>query len=187
MNVSVDVTSSEGIPGWMTPAELTWLAEQASQHNRIVEIGSFLGRSTKTLAQHTPGIVFAVDTWLGSPELTKVFFKHGGPQGVWDSFIENTKELLGTKIIPIGAFSTTAAAMFAYNVFDMIFIDASHDSASLTQDIKVWSQLLVNGGLLCGHDYGEAAFEVHDVVDKLLPDRQLVPGTSIWFDIVTRT
>src|SRR5258708_38660332 len=49
----------------MSEAELTWLAEQAACHKVIVEVGSYLGRSTRALGDHTTGIVYAIDDWYG--------------------------------------------------------------------------------------------------------------------------
>src|SRR3990172_2076152 len=54
--------------GWMERHDLEWLATYAAKSKRIVEVGSWHGRSTTVLADNTEGIVFAVDTWEGSEE-----------------------------------------------------------------------------------------------------------------------
>jgi hypothetical protein len=49
--------------GWMEPDELKWLAEQAQGASCIFEIGSYLGKSTRALADNTKGIIHAIDSW----------------------------------------------------------------------------------------------------------------------------
>ena len=51
--------------GWMEEDELKWLAEQAQLHTNIVELGSYLGRSTIALAENTDGSVIAIEDWYG--------------------------------------------------------------------------------------------------------------------------
>jgi hypothetical protein len=61
-------TKAQSIFGWMPDRELDWLSKQAAVYTNIVEIGSFMGRSTRALAEATRGTVTAVDTWAGSDE-----------------------------------------------------------------------------------------------------------------------
>jgi predicted O-methyltransferase YrrM len=49
----------------MADDELLWLARVARGCQRIVEVGSYQGRSTRALADHCPGVVFCVDTCNG--------------------------------------------------------------------------------------------------------------------------
>lgn len=51
------------IGGWMEPNELEWIAEVASKSSNILELGSFLGRSTRVMCDNTSGFVTAVDLW----------------------------------------------------------------------------------------------------------------------------
>ena len=64
----IDISRALAVDGWMTELELTYLAETASKSTLIVEVGSWMGRSTCALAATTKGLLFAVDTWKGSEE-----------------------------------------------------------------------------------------------------------------------
>jgi len=171
------IERADSIVGWMSIEELTWLARQARRHSRILEVGSWLGRSTAALSDNTEGVVYAVDTFLGSPETNDdpSWKDHPEPWNwLWEEFKKNAAE----NIIPARMQSVEAAAMFAKagETFDMIFIDGAHDTESVKADIKAWRPLLAPGGLLCGHDYFTT---VKEAVDELIPRPMIAAGT-IW-------
>jgi predicted O-methyltransferase YrrM len=154
--------------------ELNWLAERAASRSRIVEVGSYLGRSTAALSDNTSGVVFAVDVWddeaENRTEVVQARYPHDGGQAQGgDTFAAFCKNK-GGNVTPLQMTSLAAANMFAEQgaKFDMIFIDASHDYESVKDDIIAWSPLLVEGGLLCGHDYGR--YGVTKAVDELVTD-----------------
>jgi hypothetical protein len=183
------------IAGWMVNQELYWLAQQAQTRQNILEMGSWIGRSTRALADNTPGTVHAVDTWLGSIEhqglpATKESFKY---------FCHNTADLMSgavRKVYPVRMESTAAAKMFFERgvKFDMIFIDGAHDYASVKADILAWRPLLAPGGLFCGHDYTDlipdgsdgSDFGVVQAVDELIHLLKKGPG-SLWYEGEQRT
>jgi predicted O-methyltransferase YrrM len=172
------------IPGWMEPPELTWLAEQAATHTRILEVGSFLGRSTRALADNTPGIVFSVDLWNFTPELVKAYLANGGGSGVFSSYRQHLADVIGSKVIPILMPSVSASQIFPTPIFDMIFIDGAHDFYSVLADIACWAKCLTAGGLLCGHDLDWES--VNAAVSSLAPKAHNVPDTSIWYTTLDR-
>lgn len=49
--------------------------------------------------------------------------------------------------------SIVGAELYADNFFDMIYLDARHDFASVAEDILAWWPKLRCGGILSGHDY----------------------------------
>src|SRR5262245_4650710 len=61
----INIERALQIPGFMRRPALEWLATQAQTHNVIVELGSYCGRSTRALADNTPGVVYAIDDWKG--------------------------------------------------------------------------------------------------------------------------
>lgn len=117
----------------------------------IIEVGSWLGSSTRFLAKNLPddGKIYAVDTWLGSVEhandthIAKLF----------QQFCSNVKhENLTHKIVPIRMKSLEAAS--ALNVIaDLIYIDASHEEQDVYEDIMAWSSHLAPNGFMCGDDW----------------------------------
>ena len=160
----------------MHDLELAWLADEATRHYRIAEVGSWKGRSTTALAENTQGMVFAIDTWKGSKEHSAEAI---GPEG-W-LFEEFAKNMRGLPVIPVQGTSVAAAQHFLqsdFRLFDMIFIDAAHDASSVKADIEAWSPLLQDGGLLCGHDFGTWPGLAEAVVESL---GEVQIWGSIWF------
>jgi predicted O-methyltransferase YrrM len=173
-------TKAQSIFGWMPDRELEFLAQQAAVHTNIVEIGSFMGRSTRTLAEATRGTVTAVDTWAGSDEDEHRRILEGKPADwLFDEFKNNMAGL--TNVAMIRMTSLDAAANFCTQnaLFDFIFIDASHDHENVKADILAWGPLVAPGGTLAGHDFHNGAPGVIKAVDELLQGYKLFE--SIWY------
>jgi hypothetical protein len=171
----LDISKALAIPGWMLEEELNWLAQAASESKMIVEIGSWRGRSTRALADNTTGTILAVDTWsddaVGIPGYwTCTDERPDGPNWLWREFHKNLADHIGDRVLPLRKTSKEGAAEAVKRAhrFDMIFIDASHDAASVREDIELWRPLLLPGGKLCGHDYDYPLWpEVKTVVDEM--------------------
>lgn len=168
------IARASRIDGWMTPKELMWLADQAFRHREIVEIGSFIGRSTRALADNTPGRVTAIDDWKGPREFSAsnkdwlAIFKQA-----MDGLIESGKVII-KKMDHAKAIKDEPKKKY-----DMVFIDGDHSYEAVIRDIKGWRKRLLKGGLLAGHDYDFPA--VRKAVDELVPDAIIVQGTNIWY------
>ena len=172
-----DISKALMIEGWMWEDELQFLAEQAATHNLIVEVGSWMGRSTRALADNCPGKVLAVDTWKGSEEQQHRDLLQGKPKDwLLMKFMEN---LSGVNVYPYQLTSLDAAKEFEDEQFDMIFLDAEHDYDNVKADILAWGNLLAPGGLLCGHDYQAGAPGVIEAVNELLDGFKTC--NSIWY------
>lgn len=183
-----DIARALEIPGWMTEAELLWLAESARRSSCIAEIGSWRGRSTTAMATNSEAVIFCIDPWSDeavgfpgwwtkkeSPE------KYKQKNWLWSEFEANLAGYIGKKIIPLRMFSAHAFDLLSRRgmTFDMIFIDGSHDAGHVRGDILMFRRLLKSGGILSGHDYGEPSCpEVAPTVSSLLPNLEVV-GT-IW-------
>lgn len=161
------------IPGWMKPNELLWLSRLAEIHQQIVEVGSFLGRSTAALCA-TPGKVTAVDIWEAA--FVEKMFRQHMQNMTKDGKVEIWKM---TSLEAAGKFASNGKA-------DMVFLDGAHDYESVKAEIHAWQQALRPDGLLCGHDYENHTYQTDDVeraVRESIPPERLgrLGGSSIWF------
>lgn len=178
LDLDAIVAAADRIPGWMAEIELRWLAEQASTRRKILEVGSYEGRSTKALAMATPGLVYACDDWRGeadrpttAKDLRRRFVTHLTPElrrGTVIMCEMSSASLLAnyrTKPHLLGA------------AFDMVILDGSHDADNVRADITGWLPYLQSGGVMAGHD----AFlpGVREALADVLPNAQVVAG-SIW-------
>jgi len=169
------------IPGWMTEAELCWLYEQAERHVRWsddvwVEVGCYRGRSTAAvMAGAVPfGTIWCVDTFDGRAtpggEVTT-------PAEGAAAFCEELRSR-GLPIPRILPLESHIAARYI-DTATVVFIDGAHDEASVHQDIACWLPKVMQGGMLCGHDY--PAYGVGPAVDAAFGDRVQTGPDSIWF------
>jgi predicted O-methyltransferase YrrM len=120
----------------------------------VVEVGSWLGCSTRFLATTVPddGIVYAVDTWAGSPQ-EAVHMQDPRLPYLYQLFLSNVKHAgLASKIVPFRMKSVEAS--WALNVIaDLIYLDGAHDTESVIQDIRHWYPHLDEDGIMCGDDW----------------------------------
>ena len=158
------------IPGWMSLPEICWLAKSATEHSRILEIGSYLGRSTRALADNTPGVVLALDDWQGPRDA-----EHED-----NLFAKFTENMQGANYAAYVVNHADGIYMLeGQKVFDMIFLDGSHEYEDVKRDIEKWLPCLMPGGLICGHDYSNEYPTVKRAVTEIFKECG-VYGT-IWF------
>lgn len=151
--------------GWMRPAELDWLHEQATTMDSVAEIGVLHGRSAFALLSGCSGPVYCIDPW-DDPDDASL-----------PSFMRSCGHF--PNLHAVRGFSPAAAADVPD--VDMVFIDGAHDRASVEADIAAW--LPKTRKLICGHDYDhvDGYPEVREVVDERFGELITVAeGTSIW-------
>src|SRR5262249_3224076 len=132
---------ASSIPGYTRPVELSLLYHLAllgQGPGEVVEIGSYLGRSTVVLARAVAdrrgGRVVAVDPhkgWGGSPRETDgEFLANVARAGVADH-VELVK-----------ATSVEGARRWRGDPVRMLFIDATHSYEAVMEDVRAWAPFL---------------------------------------------
>ena len=170
--------------GWYLNKE--WI-HNLFQHNKIrnvIEVGSWLGLSTTDIASLLPesGYLYAVDTWLGSPETD--YLSELMPT-LYEQFLSNMiHHGLTSKVKPVKMTSLAAADNLQAEIgnIDLIYLDAAHDTKSVLEDLIAYYPYVANRqGILCGDDWGWNS--VKDAVEIFAKTHNLSLyfGQNFWF------
>ncbi len=138
-----------GIDGWMGTEELQWLFDTSHEMTSIVEVGSWMGKSTHALLSGCKsGPVFAVDHFMGSA--SELEGAHGIAKNI--DIYSVFKRQVGRfgNLVVLKMASLDAAQYFRDRSVDMVFIDADHEYPAVKEDIEAWRPKARK--LLCGHD-----------------------------------
>lgn len=139
------------IPSAVTEAECERLAELASGR-RVLEIGSFLGRSTIALASTAEQVV-SVDWHQGDED--------AGWQDTLRVFQYNLARYHATNVKVVVARIEDADLEGG---FDLVFVDAAHDDDSVAIHWQIACSLVKDDGVVAFHDYGR--FNVQAILDE---------------------
>lgn len=150
---SINVMPFDG-HGWFGNAEYIDLVLKGRRVETVIEVGSWLGCSTRYIAAAIAdnGVVYAIDTWRGSPQ-EELHQKDPRLATLYQQFLSNVIHAgLTNKIIPFRMDSGEAAR--ALNVkADFIYLDGAHDTQSVLRDITVWYPHLKESGVMAGDDW----------------------------------
>jgi hypothetical protein len=173
----------------------------ASKVGPIVEIGTYKGRSALVLgsalkASASSHKLYTVDRFV--PFVDDSALKEGAhqPEEVRPSSKQEVEQLvakhgLDRHIIVCECSSHEAANKFQYvssYYVSMLFIDGSHDEASVMLDYTSWRYVLDKNAIIAWHDYYDLGARggrfdgVHRTVEKLLSKGEIrrldIPGLS---------
>jgi hypothetical protein len=125
--------------GWLMPGTKKALQAALSANTRVVvELGSWLGLSTRFIADHAPNaVVIAVDHWKGSPEHQAREDLQPLLAQLYETFLASCWEYRD-RIIPIRALTVEGMREIArYNVRpDVVYIDADHSYEAVKADLE---------------------------------------------------
>lgn len=169
--------------GWMTPEQLVWLRDKTKEFPKVVEVGSYMGKSTLALAECSEYVI-AVDDWYGPRD---IYVAPEERQRSFKDFCINMRDYIESgRVIPLkeDCRKLTVEQLPKRPPFDMAFIDSDHSYECCAADIAFWHPLIRSGGLLCGHDYFEFA-GVKKAVDEVFAGRLIETGIyNVWAVIV---
>lgn len=132
----------------------------------VVEVGSNIGVSTEVFLLHADRVV-AVDPWFGDVNYGTFMSRVG--------HYPNLEVVRGE--------SLGVAGQFADETFDMVYLDARHDRASVFADLVAWIGKVKKGGWISGHDHHHdngPSGGVIEALDEYLPEAEY--GRQVFAD-----
>ena len=147
------------IPGLFNYSETyDVIADEIADDRKIVEIGSFLGRSTHYLATALVNAnkenvkIYCVDTFEGSTEHANIKL----PKDFSQIFKENLRYFIGRNVVTVcqgRSDEKRILDMFEDESIDYIMIDGAHEYDAVQDDILNWWPKLKSNGTMFGDDY----------------------------------
>jgi len=131
------------------------MVSRVSSGAHFVEVGVWKGMSACFMAVEIinsgKAIKFdCVDTWdYVAPKAGIAEHKY---KELYETFLENIAPVK-EQITPVRALSWDGADFYKHESLDFVFIDASHDYASVLKDLTAWYPKIKKGGVIAGHDY----------------------------------
>ena len=157
-NMLAEIESYGQIEGWLTDNEAYGLyatARRLPPGSKIVEIGSWQGKSTYCLAKGLRnGEVFAIDPFdaSGEPSSEATYQQLKGNKPLFEKFQDNMQRLgVSEKVVALAGYSNQFVGVVS-NI-DFLFIDGDHSVEGCAYDFTNFSPLLKKGGYLAFHDY----------------------------------
>jgi methyltransferase family protein len=178
--VNVTTRNAMAIEGWLKIEEINWLATEAIDRHRIVEIGSHAGRSTRLFGDNTPGFVLAIDDWKGPRDVP------GLPPEPWlEKFLKNVGDLIECGKVKYEQMDHARLPELGLDFTpDMVFVDGDHTYESVKRDLAWALSVSDEHTLICGHDFERP--EVRHAVRDLLHDNgwQVISGIGLlWWAV----
>ncbi len=147
-----------GIDGWLSMNEaynLYKCARSLPADSTVVEIGSWLGKSTYCIAKGLrSGHVYAIDPFdaYGEDGSAQVYQEKSANRDLLKVFQQNMTSLgVSEKVTPRKGYSRDFVKDF--NNINFLFIDGDHSVEGAKFDFENFGHKVVKGGIIAFHDY----------------------------------
>ena len=192
-NIGTDVydsfvpTHPLDLQGWVGNQTIFEKLIDQQKPNVIIEVGTWKGKSAIMMANVVKRLnlnckIYCVDTWLGAIEFwdwlshtpeRNLHLKHGYPQ-VYYQFLSNVVHTNNQDvIIPVPLPSNLGCKLLKRKNIQsqLIYIDASHETDDVYDDMKHYYELLSPGGIMFGDDYSWES--VRNGVSKFVKEQNM--------------
>jgi len=143
----------DNLQGLIFVEESAWLFHQARGRKRIVEIGSYRGKSCVILAlgaEDVNGRVTAIDPHMNLGSLDNTLYGQGDADEFYAAIARHNVAHRVTKLK-----MTSAEALSKWNnaEIDLLWIDGDHSYDGIRFDLEKWSPFVRPGGIIAAHDF----------------------------------
>lgn len=196
MQVDEVIRFANRVEGWLLSEEarlLYELSQDVPPGGTIVELGSWMGRSTIVLGSASlsgpRAMVYAVDLFTTSAPADSKTYAQFLDHDVSDylSLFQSNIRAAGVEeiVVPVRGLTTTTGREWTGPRIDLLFIDADHSYEGVRNDFLEWVGHCSPGARCAFHDYFNVDYRgVQRFVDKLI-DREILSETRFVGSILT--
>jgi len=166
------------VDGWLSYHEALYLyslAAVGSGRGKILEIGSWKGKSTIILARGSKWSkreqVYAVDPHKGGPDQESHGYKSIDSEIEFRSNVE--REGVADYVIPLVMKSEEAVVGWSEPI-RLLWIDGDHSYEAVKKDFLLWEPFVAPGGVIAFHDTYSWEGPKRVVEEMILPSRSFV-------------
>lgn len=142
----------DDLEGKLSFEESAWLFHAARGMRRIVEIGSFRGKSCVLLAlgsRETGGHVTAID-----PHVNFANAKSSFDMSDHDAMVDALRRHgVAERVTKLVATSEGALPQWDGGPIDLLWVDGDHNYPAVKFDLEAWGKFVRVGGIIAAHDY----------------------------------
>jgi len=178
------------IIGWFSYDQLyDFFVNQSSDDSIIVEIGSFLGKSTKYLVDKVKASkknvhVVAIDTFKGNQnENFHLDFVSQHDGDIYQQFADNVDL---ERITVLKEDSKDACNYFGNGTVDFLMIDGDHSYDGVSADISNYFYKIKPGGYISGDDYNVFKSTTKAVDEFFQGSQRICPNKINWYYRIPR-
>lgn len=157
------------------------IASGVDPDGTVVELGVWKGKSliylaNRILAEKKPSVrvvgidSFIGDGWGGYDNIIRLDREAGEHRSIYQQCLDNVSALCEKPPEIIVSDSIEAAARFADDSVDFVFVDDNHTPAHVEKEILAWLPKIKRPRFIAGHDYDGP---LSAVVDHLFPNRDI--------------
>lgn len=144
------------------------LVQELEHRTTMVEIGSYLGESTKIFAKYFDKVI-SIDPFIDNYDLNDVACSFAPFSEVYKQFLINIEQFNNIQHIR----KTSDDAIHEIKKVDFVYIDGMHTYDQVKKDIINYLPKIKKGGVIAGHDYHPAWSGVMEAVHECIgtPDK----------------
>jgi hypothetical protein len=179
--------------GWYPKWNEELLTPQVKDKKLVVELGSWLGKSTRVWLNNSQANVICIDTWQGSIEHAKDRKDVIGKlPTLKDTFLNNQRQW-ADRVFPVQMNTVQGMGeVFKYDLNpDFIYIDASHQYEDVYTDLSLAYNYFPTA-FICGDDWGwrnksqGKKLTVQEAVKKFCKNNNLKVKANKWAWFIER-
>ncbi len=163
--------------GWFCGQNRALLKRLVAGAFVTLELGAWLGMSTRFLVDWTRGWVITIDHWKGSSE------HRNRPElpTLWETFVRNAWDNHRGRLVPMR--TTTLEGMREVHdlgiVPDVIYVDASHETPLVIEDLTTAMRLFPSAHIV-GDDWTWDSVRAAAHAVQEMTRRKLIPHTTCY-------